>query len=74
MKKRNLILIGLAVIIFAVGLYFIIGSNSGNKITVSSDKQLYTCGMHPDVISEEPGRLSNMRNEISTDEKHCIKK
>lgn len=54
MKKGNIVLIGLAVIILAAGLYFIFNQN-GSKNAASSETQLYTCGMHPDVISDEPG-------------------
>ena len=54
MKKKIIIIVGLAVIVIAAGLYFIINSNS-EETTAASEKQLYTCGMHPDVISEEPG-------------------
>ena len=55
MKKKNIIIIGLAFIIIAVGLYLMIESNGGDSSTNTSEKQLYTCGMHPEVISEEPG-------------------
>lgn len=54
MKRKSLIIIGLAIIVIAAGLFFVISSN-GNETTLPAEKQLYTCGMHPDVISEEPG-------------------
>lgn len=55
MKKKIIIIIGLAIIIIATGLYFIISSDGGENKANTTEKQLYTCGMHPDVISEEPG-------------------
>ena len=55
MKKKSIIIIGLSIIITAAGLYFIIGSGGEDNSTNTSVKQLYTCGMHPDVISDEPG-------------------
>jgi Cu(I)/Ag(I) efflux system membrane fusion protein/cobalt-zinc-cadmium efflux system membrane fusion protein len=54
-KKKSIIIIGLSIIITAAGLYFIIGSGGEDNSTNTSVKQLYTCGMHPDVISDEPG-------------------
>ncbi|HCY75095.1 MAG TPA: efflux RND transporter periplasmic adaptor subunit [Ignavibacteriales bacterium] len=55
MKKKSIIIIGLTIIIISVGLYFIIGLGSSDSKTDNTEKQLYTCGMHPDVISDEPG-------------------
>ena len=45
---------------FIVGLgmgYVVFGGKSATQITgkESQIKQLYTCGMHPEIISEEPG-------------------
>ncbi len=72
MKKKNIIIIGLAVIVVAAGLFFILNSN-GNDDSVTAEKQLYTCGMHPAVISDEPGdcpicgmKLVPMKNTAST--------
>ncbi|MBU2444228.1 MAG: efflux RND transporter periplasmic adaptor subunit [Bacteroidetes bacterium] len=54
MKKKIIIIISSIVIVgVAVTLYFTLRSN--DQITQVQEKQLYTCGMHPDVISEEPG-------------------
>ncbi|MEO8398749.1 MAG: efflux RND transporter periplasmic adaptor subunit, partial [Ignavibacteriaceae bacterium] len=54
MKKKNIIIIGLALIVIAAGLFFIL-SSKGDSNTASTEKQLYTCGMHPQIISDEPG-------------------
>ena len=53
--KRNYILI--AAVIIALGLgaggYFLF--SSGGTEQQAQVKQLYTCGMHPDIIRDEPG-------------------
>ena len=55
MKKKVLIIIGLLAII-AAGSYFYFGRESnGIAQNISAQKQLYTCGMHPQIISDEPG-------------------
>jgi Cu(I)/Ag(I) efflux system membrane fusion protein len=55
--KRKYLIIGLIVlIVIAVPLFIFVLGNSGNgDVSVSEEKQLYTCGMHPEIISEEPG-------------------
>ncbi len=73
MNKKILILIIVAVVIL-VPVYFLFiagGSSSGNA---SQEKQLYTCGMHPDIISDEPGncpicgmKLVPIKNSNQTD-------
>lgn len=56
MKNRKIILIVVLFIVIAVPVYFIFLHNSTNNQMVSAEeKQLYTCGMHPEIISEEPG-------------------
>ncbi|MBZ0200387.1 MAG: efflux RND transporter periplasmic adaptor subunit [Ignavibacteriaceae bacterium] len=54
MKNQKIFLIGLALIIIAAALYFVFSADGSSENT-SDEKQLYTCGMHPDVISETPG-------------------
>jgi Cu(I)/Ag(I) efflux system membrane fusion protein/cobalt-zinc-cadmium efflux system membrane fusion protein len=52
-NKKILVIIVTAVIIF-IPVYFLFiagGSSDGT----SEEKQLYTCGMHPEIISDEPG-------------------
>lgn len=54
--NKKILLVILALIVVSVPVYiFLIKGNSENQI-VNEEKQLYTCGMHPEVISEEPGR------------------
>ena len=55
MKKKNLIISIIVLLAVVISLYFIIwGNNSSNEIS-SGEKQLYTCGMHPEIISDKPG-------------------
>ncbi len=53
MKKKYLIIALVAVAVAALGLILTttVSSNSG----VNTEKQLYTCGMHPDIIEDHPG-------------------
>lgn len=55
--KRKYLIIGLIVLsVIAVPFFIFVISNSGNEdISVAEEKQLYTCGMHPEIILEEPG-------------------
>ena len=52
MKKKILIII--AAIVIIVPAYFILFNHSSVH-NDDQEKQLYTCGMHPEIISEEPG-------------------
>ncbi len=53
MKKKILIIAVVAMVIL-IPVYFVFIAGSSSEIT-SGEKQLYTCGMHPQIISEEPG-------------------
>lgn len=52
--KKKLVISAIVVIITAVTIY-LINNNSRNTEKGEGKKQLYTCGMHPQIISEEPG-------------------
>ena len=54
MNKKILIIIIIATVIL-VPVYFIFIAGGSSSEIVSQEKQLYTCGMHPDIISDEPG-------------------
>lgn len=54
MKKKILIITIIAVVIFVPVYFLFIAGDSSSEI-VSGEKQLYTCGMHPQIISDEPG-------------------
>lgn len=51
-KKIIIIIIATAVIL--VPVYFLFFTGSSSDVT-KEEKQLYTCGMHPEIISDEPG-------------------
>jgi membrane fusion protein, copper/silver efflux system len=53
-SKLLMILIIIGVIVIGGGSYLIFFNND-NSIQTSGEKQLYTCGMHPEIILEEPG-------------------
>ena len=54
MKKKILIITALAVVLL-IPIYFIfIAGNPSSRIT-SEEKQLYTCGMHPQIVEDHPG-------------------
>ncbi len=54
MKKRIIIIVVIAVVIL-IPLYFLFIAGGTSSEISSEEKQLYTCGMHPDIISDEPG-------------------
>ena len=54
--KRPKLVALLAVIVLAVGAtVFFLNWHRGDGQRASSDEQLYTCGMHPQVIQKKPG-------------------
>lgn len=53
MKKKIIIIVIVAVVIL-IPVYFLFIEGSSADLS-SGDKQLYTCGMHPEIISDEPG-------------------
>lgn len=54
MKKKILIITIIAVLIL-VPVYFLFFTGGSSSEITSGEKQLYTCGMHPQIISEDPG-------------------
>jgi len=53
-KKKILIIVIIAVVIL-VPVYFLFMAGGNSSDITSGEKQLYTCGMHPQIISDEPG-------------------
>ncbi|MCB9058197.1 MAG: efflux RND transporter periplasmic adaptor subunit [Calditrichae bacterium] len=53
--KKNIILILAGVLIGAGAFYIFSPDNSSGTAQTSQSEQLYTCGMHPSVIQNEPG-------------------
>ncbi|OGU54587.1 MAG: efflux transporter periplasmic adaptor subunit [Ignavibacteria bacterium RBG_13_36_8] len=52
MKRKILIASLIGIVILAGVLFILMPSGSGSDV---GEKQLYTCGMHPQIISDEPG-------------------
>ena len=52
--KKKIIIISIAVIVILVPVYFLFIAGGSSDVT-SGEKQLYTCGMHPQIVSDEPG-------------------
>ncbi|MCH7963519.1 MAG: efflux RND transporter periplasmic adaptor subunit [Bacteroidetes bacterium] len=56
MRNKNIIIGVLALALTAALLYILVFSpNSDDHMLVTADGQLYTCGMHPELILDEPG-------------------
>jgi len=55
MKIFSLILLCLAVGFGAAYLILPDGGSNGDMAAASGEKQLYTCGMHPEIVTDEPG-------------------
>ena len=56
MKKKEIIIGIIALIIISVSLcIFVLSPESNDHTHTTADGQLYTCGMHPEIILEEPG-------------------
>jgi hypothetical protein len=53
--KKIAVIIGLVIAVAVTGYFVFFNSNSGEDISSVEEKQLYTCGMHPEIISDEPG-------------------
>ena len=56
MRNKNIIIGVLALALTAALLYILVFSpNSDDHMLETADGQLYTCGMHPELILDEPG-------------------
>ena len=56
MTTKTVIFLIIGILLGSVATYFIVPIVSQKQgATATSGKQLYSCGMHPEVISEEPG-------------------
>lgn len=52
--KKKVLIITIVIVVILIPLYFLFISR-GSSDNLSEQKQLYTCGMHPEIISDEPG-------------------
>jgi Cu(I)/Ag(I) efflux system membrane fusion protein/cobalt-zinc-cadmium efflux system membrane fusion protein len=53
--KKKVLIIAIVVVVVFIPVYFLFFSGGGPSQNLSEEKQLYTCGMHPEIISDEPG-------------------
>ena len=53
--KKKIIIIAIAAVVIFIPVYFLFIAGGSSSDTASGEKQLYTCGMHPEIISDEPG-------------------
>ncbi|MCB0750593.1 MAG: efflux RND transporter periplasmic adaptor subunit, partial [Ignavibacteriae bacterium] len=64
MNKKIILSIVFVVVITAIGGYLLL-TNTQNTSNTNETQQLYTCGMHPDIISEEPGTCPICRMNLT---------
>jgi Cu(I)/Ag(I) efflux system membrane fusion protein/cobalt-zinc-cadmium efflux system membrane fusion protein len=53
--KKKIIIIAIVAVVILVPVYFLFIAGGSNSDITSGEKQLYTCGMHPQIVSDEPG-------------------
>jgi membrane fusion protein, copper/silver efflux system len=53
--NKKIIVIAIALIVILIPIYFLFISGGDNSGVNQEEKQLYTCGMHPEIISDKPG-------------------
>ena len=53
--NKKIIVIAIALIVILIPIYFLFISRGDNSGVNQKEKQLYTCGMHPEIISDKPG-------------------
>ncbi len=52
--KKKILIIAIVAVVILVPVYFLFIAGGSSDIA-SGEKQLYTCGMHPEIIRDEPG-------------------
>jgi predicted RNA-binding Zn-ribbon protein involved in translation (DUF1610 family) len=67
--KRILLLAGMIVIVYSVGF----AQNKAGRLDTSQHAQFYSCSMHPDVISYQPGKCPKCGMELSLSSKEQMK-
>ena len=56
MKTKYIIIGVIVLIIMFIPIYiFVINKGNDTSTNLAEEKQLYSCGMHPEIISDEPG-------------------
>ena len=78
--NKKIIIAAIGLIVILVPVYFLFIANNNKEEIITKDKRLYTCGMHPQIISEEPGlcpicemKLTPIKNQNQkSDEKKIL--
>jgi len=77
-KTKNIILTIIGIVLLGSAIYLFLPSVDTTKVE-NDEKQLYTCGMHPQIISDEPGncpicemKLTPLRGSKTTGEKKIL--
>lgn len=52
--KKKILITAIAAVVILIPVYFLFIAGTSSD-TTSGEKQLYTCGMHPEIVSDEPG-------------------
>ena len=52
--KKKILIIAIVAVVILVPVYFLFIAGGSSEIA-SGEKQLYTCGMHPEIIRDKPG-------------------
>lgn len=78
MKTKNIVLVMIGIVLLGSAVYLYYPSDN-STIQSNGEKQLYTCGMHPEIISEEPGncpicemKLTPLRTNKTSGEKKIL--
>ena len=81
MKGKTPIVIAILALVLASGGFAIWNNTHHRAASTSSGKQLYTCGMHPQIIQDHPGncpicgmKLQPVRNNAAADAKQATAK
>jgi Cu(I)/Ag(I) efflux system membrane fusion protein/cobalt-zinc-cadmium efflux system membrane fusion protein len=53
--KKKILIISILAIVIIIPVYFLFIAGGPSSENLSGEKQLYTCGMHPQIISDKPG-------------------
>jgi len=53
--KKKVLIIAIIMVLAFIPIYFLFFSERTSSGNLSEEKQLYACGMHPEIISDEPG-------------------
>lgn len=53
--KKKIVIVAIVALVILIPAYFLFFKDGNTSNNSGEEKQLYTCGMHPEIISDEPG-------------------